>query len=101
MLTLMRMLICFPVSSLERKTPTPFKQRNLKETQDFGRDFQMTPEEGRYPSPITWHCEFLPVVAIFMLSLFVRTREVWGMSHTGTPVSPLKDTSCAGQESLT
>lgn len=61
----------------------------------------MTPEEGRYPSPITWHCESLRVVAIFMLSLFVRTREVWGMSHTGTPASPLKDTSCAGQESLT
>lgn len=61
----------------------------------------MTPEEGRYPSPITWHCESLPVVAMFTLSLFVGTREVWGMSHTGTPESPLKDTSCAGQESLT
>lgn len=36
----------------------------------------MTPEEGRYPSPITWHCESLPVVAMFMLSLFVGTREV-------------------------
>lgn len=77
-----------------------FKQRNLKETQDFGRDFQITPEEGRYPSPLTWHCESLPVVAMFMLSLFVGTREVWGMSHTGTSVSRLKDTSCAGQESL-
>ena len=62
-----------------------FKQRNLKETQDFGRDFQMTPEEGRYPSPIARHCVSLPVVAMFMLSLFVGTREAWGMSQAGTP----------------
>lgn len=36
----------------------------------------MTPEEGRYPSPITRHCASLPVVAMFMLSLFVGTRSV-------------------------
>lgn len=78
-----------------------FKQRNLKETQDFGRDFQVTPEEGRYPSPITQHCPSLPVVAVFMLSLFVGTMEAWGMSHTGIPQLLLKDTFFIGQERLT
>lgn len=41
-----------------------FKQRHLKEKQGFGRDSEMTPEEGRYPSPITWHCASPPAAML-------------------------------------
>lgn len=56
-----------------------FKQRHLKEKQDFGRDFEMTPKEGRYPTPITQHCASLPV-AMLTFNLLGGTMEAWGMS---------------------
>lgn len=92
MSALMRALICLPATSLRRaENSHTFKQRNLKETQDFGRDFEMTPVEGRYPSPTTRRRAFLPVVAVFMLSLFVGPREARGMSQAGTSTPQLKD----------
>lgn len=78
-----------------------FKQRNLKETQDFGRGSQVTPEEGRYPSPIAQHC------AVALLWPCLRSAclcEQWkrgGTSQAGTPQLLPRDTSRAGPERLT
>ena len=77
-----------------------FKQRNLKETRDFGREFEMTPKAGRYPRPTTWHCTALLAVAMFTLSLLVVTGEARGTSEAGTPKSLLQYRSRAGRARL-
>lgn len=75
-----------------------FKQRNLKETQDFGRDFQITPEEGRYPSPIAWHCESLPLLShVYTQSVCGNKGSVGNVTYRHPCITPEGHVLCGSR----